>query len=132
MGGPKWRILRAKLSSTFTAGKLKKMCETMYEKSLKLQKVLHKSAKEGEPIKPKEYLARYNNEVVLSCILGLEENTIENPDSIFREMGRKSFDPCWESLIRNACSIFLPEVAALLKVNLKSKDNLKFFSRIKG
>lgn len=57
--GQSWKILRSKLTSTFTSGKMKTMYSLMKESTLELIKMIDKMNEDGELIETKELMARY-------------------------------------------------------------------------
>lgn len=57
IGGNKWRTLRAKVSPTFTSGKLKGMFQTLVDCSLLLEKYI-KDHDNKEPIEIKNILSK--------------------------------------------------------------------------
>lgn len=58
MSGNKWKQLRAKLTPTFTSGKLKNMLPTIMDEGDKLQKFLVPFANKGEVVEMKDLLSR--------------------------------------------------------------------------
>ncbi|XP_060535692.1 cytochrome P450 6a9-like [Cylas formicarius] len=92
--GEKWRTMRAKLTPTFTTGKIKMMFNNVYD----LSKKLESSVKQNHVINPKtvsirDTVARFATDVIASCAFGLETNCIENPDAEFRKYGKRAFHP---------------------------------------
>lgn len=89
--GNRWKELRAKLSPTFTSGKMKSMLPIVVEITERLIKLLDK-----EPIKDglemKEYMARLTTDVIGSIAFGIECNCIENPDAEFRKYAKILLD----------------------------------------
>ncbi|KAI4458223.1 cytochrome p450 [Holotrichia oblita] len=89
--GNKWKELRAKLSPTFTSGKMKSMMPIVVEITERLIKIIDK-----EPIKDglemKEYMARLTTDVIGSIAFGIECNCIENPDAEFRKYAKILLD----------------------------------------
>lgn len=56
--GEKWTMLRAKLSPTFTAGKLKKIFPLVQETGDELAKACNRSLKEGSVVEVKDLMSR--------------------------------------------------------------------------
>lgn len=56
--GHRWKILRSKLTPTFTSGKIKNMYNLMEECTLELVKMIDKMNADGELIETKELMAR--------------------------------------------------------------------------
>jgi cytochrome P450 family 6 len=83
--------MRSKLSPTFTSGKMKMMFETILNICKEMINHLNENEKSFE-IEMKDILARYTTDVIGNVAFGLELNSMKNPDSMFRKMGRKVFD----------------------------------------
>lgn len=88
----KWRNLRIKLTPTFTSGKMKMMFQTFVECTDGLREIIEQYAADREPINIKDILARFTTDVIGNCALGVECNTMKNPNSEFRVQSRKSFE----------------------------------------
>lgn len=91
--GETWKGLRAKLTPTFSSVKMKMMFETLLEKTIGLEKAIRNFADNHEPFVIKEVLGRFTTDVIASCGFGIECNSLENPDDLFRKYGKKLFEP---------------------------------------
>lgn len=96
ISGSKWKKLRTKITPTFTSGKMKFMFNTVLEIGERLSERLN-TLVSGAPnqcieVEIKNYWARYTTDVIGSCAFGLECNTLNDKDAIFREMGRQVFE----------------------------------------
>lgn len=85
-----WRNMRAKLTPTFTSGKMKLMFDTLVEISNLMVNQLRDSA-DLENIEMKNKLANFTTDVIGNIAFGLELNSIKDPDAEFRRMGKKIF-----------------------------------------
>lgn len=83
--------MRAKLTPTFTSGKMKMMFGTVLDICKEMIKHLSENGKSAE-IEMKDILARFTTDVIGNVAFGLDMNSMENPDSMFRKMGRKVFE----------------------------------------
>ncbi|XP_072396935.1 probable cytochrome P450 6a14 isoform X1 [Diabrotica undecimpunctata] len=88
----KWKKLRAKLSPTFTTGKIKMMFQTLCSTSKELYGVLEDHARFNDVLDIRDLLARFTTDVIASVAFGLECNSLKNPNEEFRHKGRKLFD----------------------------------------
>jgi len=118
MEGTQWKNLRAKISPTFTSGKMKTMFPMIEEISKKMVEVLTPLAEKGAIIEMKDLAGRYATDVISSVAYGIETNSLENPDSIFRQMGKKIFAPTLENMLRNTITFLVPEIAKIFRVNM--------------
>jgi cytochrome P450 family 6 len=126
--GNKWRNLRAKLSPTFTSGKMKMMFQTLVDCGLELGSILEKSASNEEVIEMKDILARYSTDVIASCAFGIQCNCFKNPDAEFRQWGRKIYKPS----LRTSIIIFIIITIPLLLTVLKLNDFMHLFIQLKN
>ncbi|XP_066904869.1 probable cytochrome P450 6a14 [Halyomorpha halys] len=89
--GNRWRFLRNKLSPIFSAGKLRWMFEEMEKCGDVFVECIDKLA-DGKDRDVLEELARYATDVIGSCAFGFETNSLSDPNSQLRQMGRDLFD----------------------------------------
>lgn len=113
--------MRAKLSPTFTSGKMKIMFSILANIAEDLQKTVEVNAINGTPIEAKDIIIRYNMDVISSCAFGIETHALSNPNVPFATMGKKIFEPTFLNLSRNFFSFFVPEVARFFKVRHQTK-----------
>lgn len=83
--------MRAKLTPTFTSGKMKMMFETVCSICDEMIAYVHENAK-SDQTEMKDILARFTTDVIGNVAFGLDMNSMKYPDSMFRKMGRKVFD----------------------------------------
>ncbi|KAL0270233.1 UNVERIFIED_CONTAM: hypothetical protein PYX00_007705 [Menopon gallinae] len=124
--GAKWRNIRIKMTPTFTSGKMKMMFPTLKKCSDQLRDVLKNST--DEVMEVKDLIGRFSTDVISSVAFGIETNSLKNPNAIFREMGRKIFEPTWTSFIRNFLGFAAPDLARLLEVRSVPKKVADFFT----
>lgn len=85
-----WKNLRAKLTPTFTSGKMKVMFNTVLGISDLMLKQLNAETS-LEMLEVKNLLANFTTDVIGNVAFGLEMNSIKDSDSMFRQMGKKIF-----------------------------------------
>lgn len=90
--GEQWKNLRTKLSPTFTSGKLKMMFETILKVTQEFTEYVSEYAVIGANIEMKDILARYTTDIIGTCAFGLECNSLRNPDSEFRRIGKRALE----------------------------------------
>lgn len=91
LAGEKWRKLRAKVTPTFSTGKIKQMFPIVATIGQELVNSLSKMLDTNSLIEMKDFLARYGTDVIGTCAFGLNCNSLANPNAPFREMGRRIF-----------------------------------------
>lgn len=115
--GDRWKALRTKLSPTFTSGKMKQMFHLVTKCAEELNKCLEEPAKNKEAFEVREMMARYTTDVIASCAFGIEGHALQNPNSEFREMGRKMLDNSGFFQSLKTFIIFsMPSVATFFKI----------------
>jgi cytochrome P450 family 6 len=108
MRGKQWRNLRSKLTPTFTSGKMKMMFSLMNECAEELRNFLEGPASRNEDLEIKEIMSKFTTDIIGSCVFGLKCNAINDPNSEFRNMGRRVVEPSLNTVIRMLLSILIP------------------------
>lgn len=115
LSGQTWRDLRAKLSPTFTSGKLKGMFPIIRDCAKVMEDYLSKHAKTGEfKIDAKEIFARLTTNIISSVAFGIDSDCINDPDNLFRRMGVKMMAPNWKSALRQFFALMMPNIRKYL------------------
>lgn len=126
----KWRVMRNKLSPTFTSGQMKFMFPTVVSVADQFVDTLNSEIKQSNVIEIKDILARFTTDVIGTCAFGIECNSLKNPDAIFRQMGRRIFtDSRHSNFVRLMISV-APTVARKLHVRITSDAISDFFLNI--
>jgi len=110
MRGTQWRNLRTKLTPTFTSGKMKMMFNLMNECAEELRNFLEGPASRNEDLEIKEIMSKFTTDIIGSCVFGLKCNSLSDPNSEFRTMGRKVVEPSLKTVIRLLVSILIPKL----------------------
>lgn len=132
LSGERWKNLRAKLTPTFTSGKLKQMFNTLTDVGLVLDDYIGKIVNKNEPIEIRDLLARYTTDIIASVAFGIDVDSINNPDVEFRAMGRKVFALTPKQRLLNAMTFFLPTLFDFLRLKNTPQDIEDFmFSVVK-
>ncbi|XP_067006634.2 cytochrome P450 6j1 [Anabrus simplex] len=121
MKGQQWRHLRAKLSPTFTSGKMKRMFEFVNECGKDLVSYIDKYSVDGR-VEVKDTMARYTTDVIASCAFGIQGNALRQQNSEFRQMLSKIFDFSILKGIKMAISFFAPALMVALKLKILEGD----------
>lgn len=124
--GERWRHLRAKLSPTFTSGKLKQMFPLLKEVGDKLIETTDKLLKENNIVDTKDLVSRYTNDTIASIAFGFNCNSLEDPDNEFKKIASKVFD---QSPLKNALGFFAPFILDLLKIPFSDQAVIDFFTK---
>lgn len=128
--GTKWRIVRSKLSPTFTSGKMKMMFSLMTECAEQLQQYMDKPARNGDILEMKEVMAKFTTDVIGSCAFGLNCNSFTDSNSEFREMGKRVFEPSVASNLRRRLRALPPFLLKLFHVRVHPQEMINFFTGV--
>jgi cytochrome P450 family 6 len=91
--GQEWKELRAKLSPTFTSGKMKMMFPAVASHADQMIEYLKPFADKCSNLELKEIYASFTTEVISDVAFGLETKCLGNVDNEFRKMGKAVFEP---------------------------------------
>lgn len=146
LGGWRWRVLRMKLTPTFTSGKMRQMYNTMADCALGLEKLLESPAKNNEIIEIKgklykkfisiliiefsEPLAQFTTDIIGTCAFGLQMNAMDSKESEFRSMGRSIFKPSYYVIFLRFFFSSFPFLTRFFSFTVVSKEISKFFIRV--
>ncbi|XP_052863095.1 cytochrome P450 6a2-like [Anopheles cruzii] len=127
--GQPWRVLRQKLTPTFTSGRMKQMFGTIQEVAEQFRKYMEENC-HREEIEMKDVLARFTTDVIGTCAFGIECNTLKNPDSDFRKYGNKVFEQDILLMIKFIFASMFKRVARTIGVKTTDHGVEKFFLQI--
>lgn len=89
--GDLWRLLRQRMTPTFTSGKLRAMFPLVVERAERLQARALAAAAAGRPLDARDLMARYTTDFIGACGFGLDSDSLNDEDSAFRRIGAKIF-----------------------------------------
>jgi cytochrome P450 family 6 len=130
LNGDKWKNLRSKLTSTFTAGKLKIMFQNFVECGQELEKYFEEPANKEHIVEIKDILARFSTDIIASCAFGIQCNCLRNPEAEFQRWGRKFSDPSISQNLRDILYFMVPNIAIALKITINPPDISNFFKKV--
>lgn len=127
--GAKWKNLRAKLTPTFSPGKLKTMFPLVIEHVLQLKEAMNEASLSGEAIDIKTMLGNYSADIVASSAFGLDCNSFKNPNSEFRRKVQRYFS--YTKIDAAKLIIFLnnPDLGRLFNYKLTQQEVSDFFMK---
>ncbi|XP_065356912.1 cytochrome P450 6d1 [Calliphora vicina] len=126
--GQTWRSLRAKLTPSFTSGKLKGMFSTVDDVADKLVKHLKGQLDDGNThtLEIKSLTTTYAIDIIGSVIFGLDIDSFSNPKNEFRQLSDRLFLRSGVLLsIRNIMSFVCPPIARFITA-LGVKDSVVY------
>ncbi|KAG8228709.1 hypothetical protein J437_LFUL009390 [Ladona fulva] len=113
--GQRWKNMRARLSPTFTSGRMKAMLPMMQACSDELLKCLEEDIRKnsGEAlVEMKDCLSCFSTDVIATCAFGIQCDALQNPEtSEFRRMGKLAFQMTWKRRILFAVLLSFSDVS---------------------
>ncbi|KAF2897255.1 hypothetical protein ILUMI_08920 [Ignelater luminosus] len=129
--GQKWRNLRAKLTPTFTSGKMKTMFHTIVAYSDRLIEAMAEFTDKREPVDIKDILGRFTTDIIGSCAFGLDCNSFKDPDSEFKKYGQMIFSSATlRQALRNIIAFANPKLGMFLGITINNSKATKFFMNV--
>lgn len=129
--GKRWRNLRAKLSPTFTSGKMKMMFPTMISVVDEFQKHLEAEAKGSEvEVELRELLARFTTDIIGNTAFGVECNSLKDPNSEFRAKGKLVFENSPIRMIKMVFMLNFQDIARKLGMMFTVPGITDFFMNL--
>lgn len=125
--GQAWKDLRAKLSATFTSGKMKMMFPIVSSTADRMIEYLEPFVAQNEALEIKEIFSSFTTEVITNVAFGLEVECLGKPDNKFRKMAKDVLEPSPWSTLRNIVMMTMKPVALLLNFGMNSKEIVDFF-----
>jgi cytochrome P450 family 6 len=122
-----WKDLRAKLTPTFTSGKMKMMFGTVLETANRMVEHVRPIASRDEIFDIKDIVSRYSTDVIGTCAFGIECNSINDPEADFRVNGRDFFNPTTLQQYRVFFGTSFPWLARKLGFRAIQKNVSDFF-----
>nr|AIW79980.1 cytochrome P450 CYP6AX1v2 [Nilaparvata lugens]AIW79981.1 cytochrome P450 CYP6AX1v2 [Nilaparvata lugens] len=127
MTGQRWKALRQKLTPAFSSGKLKLMSPQFNECVDDLCGLIDEKSNKKELIDVQESMSKLATDVIGSCAFGLQFNSLKNPESEFRRMGRDILRPSWRFKVRTFMRVISDSLPSLLGVKAFDKSKEDFF-----
>lgn len=121
MEGNEWKDMRAKLTPTFSSGKMKLMYSLIEKCSEQLRDHLEPLAEKNEIIDLKEVLSRYTLDIIATCAFGLEANTLVDSNTDFFQISQLIFKESKTIFVKRFFMSTFPRMANLLRMTLTDK-----------
>nr|CAD7424993.1 unnamed protein product [Timema monikensis] len=128
--GDRWRWLRTKMTPTFTSGKLKMMFNVLSDCASEMNTYVSPVANSQGSLEFREVIAKYTTDIIGTCAFGLQFNSLKNPDSEFRAMGRKIFQASATKKAKIMLVNAMPFLAELFNISIFDKDASNFFLNV--
>ncbi|XP_073965058.1 cytochrome P450 6B6-like [Choristoneura fumiferana] len=107
--GDLWKLLRQRLTPAFTSGKLKAMFPLIVERTERLQHMARAGAAKGAELDVRDLMARYTTDFIGVCGFGIDADSIDDENSIFRQLGKQIFTVTARGAIVSGLKWMFPE-----------------------
>uniref|UniRef100_A0A2A4J3Z1 unspecific monooxygenase n=1 Tax=Heliothis virescens TaxID=7102 RepID=A0A2A4J3Z1_HELVI len=127
---PLWSSLRRRLTSVFTAAKLRSLNGITVSKSKSLVKRIDIETQKSETLDLRKLFTDYTTDVIGESAFGVTSNSLADGDSIMREVTRAfaSFDLhrglSWSSIF------FFPELVDIFRFSFFPKDTMELLRKV--
>lgn len=120
-----WRNLRAKLTPTFTSGKIKMMFDIVAQIGDKVEIIDREASKDNHSLETKSVFSRFTTDGIASCAFGIDSNSLDNKTSKFFEMGTKALGP--QSFLKRHIVTHNRKLGNFLRIVLNSREIIDFY-----
>lgn len=129
LDGDKWKMLRSKLTPTFTSGRMKAMFPTIKTVVLELKSLMDELNAEGPDIEMREILHRFTTDTIGTVAFGIDCNSLKNSQSEFRDIGNKSFISRQRTYVQYL-KVYMKDVSRFLGIRHFPKEVTDFFTNV--
>ncbi|XP_052839469.1 cytochrome P450 6a8 [Drosophila gunungcola] len=130
LDGPQWRLLRNKLSSTFTSGKMKFMYPTVVSVADEFMAVMHEKVAQNSVLEVRDLVARFTVDVIGTCAFGIKCNSLRDEKAEFLHFGRRSLVDKRHGTLLNGFMRSYPNLARKLGLVRNAQHIQDFYRRI--
>lgn len=123
----RWKVMRQKVTPTFTSGKLRNMFKLILDVADEYTKYLDYIIVEGDVKNVCEVTAKFTTDVIGSCAFVINMNSMLDENAPFRKIGRRIFDLKPLQFIKFAMRILSPGIFTILRLKVHDKDVEDFF-----
>ncbi|XP_065088005.1 probable cytochrome P450 6g2 [Ochlerotatus camptorhynchus] len=118
--GERWKKARQLLTPIFTGSKMKQLFPIMDQVSSTFVDFVGGQC--GRELEAKTISAAYTTQNVAGCAFSLDADCFENPNSEWRVMGKKIFQPTFLASIKFMLTMFVPAVTKVIPVPFLPKE----------
>ncbi|XP_002041509.2 probable cytochrome P450 6a18 [Drosophila sechellia] len=130
LDGPQWRLLRSKLSPTFTSGKMKFMYPTIVSVAEELMAVMHEKVAENCILDVRDLVARFTVDVIGTCAFGIKCNSLRDEKAEFLHFGRRALVDSRHGNLVSGLMRSYPNLARRLGLCRNTAQIQEFYQRI--
>ncbi|XP_035491934.2 cytochrome P450 3A40-like isoform X2 [Scophthalmus maximus] len=125
-----WRRIRNIFTPNFTSGRIKEMFGIMKHHSRKLIDKLRPKVDNNEVVEVKSFFGPYGMDVMASCSMGVDMDSINNPSHPLLAHASNLFNISIPLFLLQGCFPFIIPLLKLLGVSLIQKSSSTFFRTV--
>ncbi|CAH2107640.1 unnamed protein product [Euphydryas editha] len=114
--GDSWKLLRQRLTPAFTTSKLKNMFPLIVKCAEKLEHMGEEIIARGGECDVRDFMARFTTEFIGACGFGIEMDTINNENSMFRKLGKQMFHRSRRDVFLILLWEIFPELRKMIRI----------------
>ncbi|KAH8254076.1 hypothetical protein KR032_008330 [Drosophila birchii] len=130
LDGPQWRLLRSKLSSIYTSGKMKFMFPTVVSVAKELILVIQERLESESVLEMRNLISRFTVDVIGTCAFGIECNSLREEKAEFHYYGNRALLDKRHGPLLHGFKYSYPKLAKQLGFTLTPSHIQKFYQRI--
>jgi len=130
LDGPQWRLLRSKLSPTFTSGKMKFMYPTVVSVAEEFMAVMHEKVAENSVLDVRDLVARFTVDVIGTCAFGIQCNSLRDERAEFLHFGRRALLDARHGKLLTGFMRSYPNLGRRLELQRNAAHIQNFYHRI--
>jgi cytochrome P450 family 6 len=131
LSGDKWKNLRQQLTPLFSCAKLRSMFPIVHDCVRTLDTFIHEKCESKTfTFDIRDLSSKFTLTLISSIAFGVNNDSINNPNNIFRMTTLKVLEPKYISNMRIMMAFFMPQLSKGLKLRFFEKDVEDFYSQI--
>lgn len=127
LAGNRWKSTRSKLMPAFSSGKMKRMYPLIEDCVRELNNYLDTEIANKQHTDVREATAKFSTDVIGRCAFGLDFNTLKDPESSFRRIGKKIFVLSYSIVLKICIRMINPKLLKWIRIKSISTEVEQFF-----
>ncbi|XP_055684925.1 cytochrome P450 6a2-like [Lutzomyia longipalpis] len=128
--GPGWKSLRAKLSPTFTSGRMKLIFPILKDISNRFVQCLNEELSERKEIELSDYMSRFMIDTIANCAFGLDSNSLRDPNNEFYIKGQEASDILIARTLKSVFMTSFKKLSVFLRLRVINEEMTQYYTKI--
>ncbi|XP_014475174.1 PREDICTED: probable cytochrome P450 6a13 [Dinoponera quadriceps] len=126
----RWRLIRAKLSPTFSSSKLRDMFYLLVQCSNNFSQYMDRQVQQESVINSRKITSKFTADVIGTCAFGIDLKTLNDEDCEFLQMARKMMQPSMKAIFKDFLRRMTPQLYDLIGHLLTNRHIERYFIKI--